>query len=127
VKRRWVVSRHDVKPGETHWDFMVERGEMLATFKLSGPLAAAPVEGTRSFDHRRVYLEYEGEISGGRGQVRIVERGELSDVVGDPDSPAWTFTIGAKVLVIANEGGRVRLEEKPEARSQTPEARGSSL
>jgi hypothetical protein len=110
VKRRYVVSRHDVKPGETHWDFMVERGEALATFKLSGPLAAAPVEGTRSFDHRLVYLDYEGEISGGRGAVTIVERGELRDVAADPDAPAWTFSVGDAVFVLEGEGDGVRVK-----------------
>lgn len=65
---------------ETHWDLLVEsRGsDGLKTWRLrqnpltcAGPIVAEPLG-----DHRRVYLDFEGEISGGRGSVRRLDRGE---------------------------------------------------
>ena len=102
MRRRFVVSRHDVKPGDVHFDFMVERGDKLATWRLEGPLG--PARGARSFDHRLVYLDYEGEISGGRGRVSIVERGDLEDVEGDPDAARWVFAIGERRYELAGAG-----------------------
>jgi len=108
VKRRFVVQRHDVKPGERHFDFMVERGEKLATWKLAAPLPEeGSVQGERSFDHRALYLDYEGEIAGGRGRVEIVLRGSLEDRDGDPDSPRWVFSIGAHVFSLEARGEEV--------------------
>lgn len=109
MKRRFVVQRHDVKPGETHFDFMVERGETLVTWKLPAPPADG-LEGERSFDHRAIYLDYEGEISGGRGRVTIVERGEVEDRDGDPDAERYVFVAGERTFELTQAGAaRVRL------------------
>jgi hypothetical protein len=110
VKRRFVVQRHEVAPGDVHFDFMVEAGEKLATWKFPGPLPEqGELVGERSFDHRRVYLEFEGEISGGRGRVSIVARGELEDREGDPSFERYSFTMGSRACVLEAMGGRVRL------------------
>lgn len=108
MKRRYVVQRHEVKPGDVHFDFMVERGEKLATWRLEAPLGGA-VSGERSFDHRALYLEYEGEISGGRGFVAIVERGELEDLEGDPEAERYSFKIDGRRFVLEATGSRVTL------------------
>jgi hypothetical protein len=105
VKRRYVVQRHDVKSGNAHFDFMIEKGgEKLATWRLEKPLSALPgsgvLEGERSFDHRALYLDFEGDISGGRGRVAIVERGSLEDTEGDPDAPRYGFAIGSRRFVL---------------------------
>jgi hypothetical protein len=115
VGRRFVVQRHEVKPGDVHFDFMVESGDKLATFRLdAGPGSPPPLRagapgggasvGTRSFDHRLLYLEYEGEISGGRGTVAIVERGVLDDVHGDPSAERYVFRIGERLYELAGAG-----------------------
>jgi hypothetical protein len=95
VKRRFALLRHDVKPGETHWDLVVEGAPegKLFTWRLAGelPAAGASVAAERSFDHRAVYLEYEGEISGGRGSVRRLASGTLEDASGEPASARWEF------------------------------------
>jgi hypothetical protein len=63
-----------------HWDFLIEMPdqERLAAWRLAeNPVGRADaIAAERLADHRRVYLEYEGEISGGRGRVRRLDRGE---------------------------------------------------
>ena len=78
----FVVLEHTVPNGEgaaVHWDFMLEvpGQERLATWRLArNPLETTDdIPATRLADHRRAYLDYEGELSGGRGRVRRVEQG----------------------------------------------------
>jgi hypothetical protein len=53
-----------------HWDLMLECGAVLRTWRLAEfPRAGAEIAATAVFDHRLVYLDYEGPISGGRGSV----------------------------------------------------------
>jgi len=59
-----------------HWDFMLERGEILRTWAIDAPIVSGRDLPARALgDHRRIYLEYEGEISGGRGRVRRLDSG----------------------------------------------------
>ena len=62
-----------------HWDLLVEVPgcERLPTWRLArNPLAdTGEIPAQRIGDHRRLYLEYEGEISGGRGLVRRIDAG----------------------------------------------------
>jgi hypothetical protein len=92
--RRFAVLRHDVKPGEVHWDLLVEGAPdgKLFTWRLAAPLPArGRVAAERSFDHRALYLEYEGEISGGRGTVKREAAGSLTDVSGEPTGERYRF------------------------------------
>ena len=75
--RRFVIQRHQLPDG-VHWDLMIEAGDVLWTWQLGRPpqaLGRDPVPAVRIADHRKVYLTYEGPISGDRGTVRIAERG----------------------------------------------------
>ncbi|MEM8873908.1 MAG: hypothetical protein AAGD32_06570 [Planctomycetota bacterium] len=71
---RYVVLHH-TGYDEDHFDVMVERerGGVLRTWRS----ATWPISGTVTpiHDHRRKYLDYEGPISGGRGEVRRVAAG----------------------------------------------------
>lgn len=65
---RYVVLEHDHP--QRHWDLMLESGDMLRTWRLAAPPTAdESVAGEESFHHRKMYLEYEGPVSGGRGRV----------------------------------------------------------
>jgi peroxiredoxin (alkyl hydroperoxide reductase subunit C) len=97
VLRRFVVQRHDVAPGDVHWDLMVEDGGALVTLKLVAEPGGG-VAGTRSFDHRLRYLEYEGPISGDRGSVALADAGEVLDLDGDPRSPRWLARFAGRSL-----------------------------
>ena len=103
---RYVILEHDHP--ERHWDLMLEAGAVLRTWRLHGaPEAGCPVPASPSFDHRRLYLDYEGPVSGGRGAVARWDSG--------------TFTLeedGADRLVLrlagARLGGRAVLARGPE-------------
>ena len=91
----FVLLEHDARapaergraagPDEVHWDLLIELPgqERLATWRLLDNPIGGPAEigAERIGDHRRTYLEYEGEISGGRGGVRRLDRG-MSTLVG---------------------------------------------
>ncbi len=103
----FVLLQHDPPagaPGEppsfpTHWDFLLETSPdgPLATWRLSAdPTASAgPVLAERIGDHRRAYLDYEGEVSGGRGRVRRVDCGAATVVEQGPGRLVLELTGGS--------------------------------
>ncbi len=88
----FVVLRHDCPDGSWHHDWMIERTDPgvdfdrpLLTFRTGVlPTQADRFEADRIADHRRAYLEYEGEISGGRGSVRRLVGGSAAIEVFEP-------------------------------------------
>lgn len=65
---RFVILEHD-HPTQ-HWDLMLEAGEVLRTWRLAEPPRhGAAIAAVAVFDHRLLYLDYEGPISGNRGRV----------------------------------------------------------
>lgn len=77
---RFVLLDHDHP--SPHLDFMLEAGEGLWTWRLRVlPEMGHQVEAIRLADHRRLYLDYEGPVSGDRGSVRRREHGEFDWLV----------------------------------------------
>lgn len=76
---RFVILTHHA-PSGLHWDLMLEWGPTLKTWSLSRqPDQYGPtLEGTPLPDHRTMYLDYEGPISGGRGEVRRWDAGQFA-------------------------------------------------
>ncbi len=74
---RFVVQQHANSTG-THYDLMLESGEALATWQIPEPPDGPEHTAARIGDHRSTYLTYEGELSGGRGSVRIWDAGTLA-------------------------------------------------
>lgn len=75
---RYVVLLHTQKEGD-HFDLMIDNGERLATWKMSvAPETArdGELECERIGDHRRIYLDYQGPISGDRGHVTQHDAGQ---------------------------------------------------
>jgi hypothetical protein len=59
-----------------HWDFMLERGEILRTWAIDAPIVAGQDLPARALgNHRPIYLDYEGQVSGQRGSVRRLDSG----------------------------------------------------
>lgn len=76
---RYALLEHDHPV--LHWDFMLECGGVLRTWRLDAiPDASAVISAEPLPDHRLAYLDYEGPVSGDRGTVRRVDRGAY-DVV----------------------------------------------
>lgn len=81
---RFVVLTHN-HPFE-HWDFMLEAGRTLRTWRLLQPADAdGPVEAEPLPDHRIDYLNYEGPVSRDRGEVRRWDRGQYTILSDLPD------------------------------------------
>ena len=74
---RFVILEHDHP--QRHWDLMLECDDVLWTWRLpSWPHPGEVLDIERIFDHRLVYLDYEGAISGGRGTVIRREQGQFT-------------------------------------------------
>lgn len=90
--RRYVVLEHEVGVGDVHYDLCLEDGDVLITFQLDAPPATDQVvTGRRSFDHRPLYLSYEGELTRDRGRVKAWDRGLAEDLGGDPREERYSF------------------------------------
>ncbi len=93
---RFVILEHDHP--QRHWDFMVEAGDALRTWRLlAEPLPGRCVLAEASFDHRKAYLDYEGPVSGGRGTVVRWDAGTLEISEETPER-----------LTMGLAGGRLR-------------------
>jgi hypothetical protein len=74
---RFVILEHDHPV--LHWDLMLESGAVLRTWRLAAPLRAGEtIAATATFDHRPVYLDYEGPVRGDRGRVIRRESGTFA-------------------------------------------------
>ncbi|MEY3172211.1 MAG: hypothetical protein RLZZ436_124 [Planctomycetota bacterium] len=74
--QRWAILRHD-HPW-LHWDLLLERPDAPAatTWRLLRvPCCNEPIAAQALPDHRTVYFDYEGPVSGGRGSVERLARG----------------------------------------------------
>src|SRR5262245_46545721 len=92
---RYVILEHDHP--ELHWDFMLESGDVLRSWRLAEPpQAGRAVRATASFDHRRMYLDYEGPVSGGRGRVTRWDAGTFRGEA-DRDEPVAVHLDGARL------------------------------
>ena len=80
---RYVIQRHSYA-GFDHFDFMFEEAgrETLRSFQLPDEPTpenlAAGISCRELAPHRKDYLSYEGEVSRGRGTVKIWDAGLLS-------------------------------------------------
>lgn len=107
---RFVVLQHE-HPRGRHWDFMLETGDVLATWALSAPPdESGPIAAERLPDHRRAYLDYEGPVSGDRGTVSRWDAGTYTLLHQDENEVAATL-MGKR---IAGHVRFVRSADEPE-------------
>jgi hypothetical protein len=122
---RFVILTHDHPT--LHWDLMLEMGATLRTWRLT----AAPTPGCEMAaepipDHRPMYLDYEGPVSGNRGSVTRWDAGTFEvieesldrlavrlsgtalsgrvEIKPTPDKQRWTFHLFG---IIANDRHQV--------------------
>ncbi|MCZ2343654.1 MAG: hypothetical protein LC104_17950 [Bacteroidales bacterium] len=72
---RFVILEHDWP--ERHWDLLLEVDTILKAWRLrEEPQCGRRIPAEPNHDHRRLYLDYEGPISGDRGSVTRWDTGE---------------------------------------------------
>jgi hypothetical protein len=89
---RYVILWHEGVP-DPHFDLMFETlpGSALSTWRSPRWPIEAPTAATRLKDHRRAYLDYEGDVSGRRGRVTRVAAGTCEVEVGE--GSVWTVRL----------------------------------
>lgn len=71
---RFVFLEH--RWNGVHYDFMLEIEGRLRTWSVAEPIVPGEEFTAKALpDHRLAYLDYQGAISGGRGEVRRLDRG----------------------------------------------------
>jgi len=87
-RRKFVILEHDHP--FLHWDFLIEDGDGLASWRLlESPQSGKRVPASLLPVHRRHYLTWEGPVSGDRGNVRRIHSGELEYEVDWPNVTDW--------------------------------------
>jgi hypothetical protein len=77
---RFVLLEHHWNG--VHWDLMLEDGDHLRTWAIDTPVTPGPELAARALpDHRLIYLDYEGAVSGDRGTVRRIDAGRYEPLV----------------------------------------------
>ena len=117
---RFALLIHD-SPRGLHYDFFLEDGETLKTWALPHlPEPGLDIACDALADHRPMYLDYEGPVSGGRGTVARWDQGTYSVEV-------WTDDEMIVELVGGRLAGRVELRRQAgewRFRWQSGEGRG---
>lgn len=115
---RFVILDHDHP--SPHFDLMLEVGGVLWTWRLSAlPVPGQEQDALRLGDHRLVYLEYEGPVSGDRGRVVRRARGELGEVsLGNNSLTAQLRgeSFHGQLVLIQIDGDRWRMRFEPTQR-----------
>jgi len=94
---RYVILRHE-HVSDAHYDLMFETlpGSMLATWRSVAWPIESPTPLLRLRDHRRLYLNYEGDLTGGRGSVQRIAEGTCHVEVGEQS--VWTIRLLAGAM-----------------------------
>jgi DNA polymerase Ligase (LigD) len=71
---RFVILEHDWPT--RHYDLMLEAGSVLRSWRLAAlPEMGQTINAEPIGNHRLAYLDYEGPVSGGRGDVKRIDFG----------------------------------------------------
>lgn len=112
---RFAVLAHDFP--FRHWDLLLEAPQGCWTWRLlDPPETAGVIRAERIADHRPLYLDYEGPVSGDRGVVMQLDAGEFiwltateSVVAGIVRGRHWR----GRLVISAESAGAWRLRYRP--------------
>ena len=108
---RFALLIHD-GPRGLHYDFFLEAGQTLKTWALPHlPEPGAAFSCEALADHRSIYLDYEGPISGGRGTVSRWDG-------GDYEAEAWSDNEVIVQLAGSKISGRIELRRQGDSGGQ---------
>jgi bifunctional non-homologous end joining protein LigD len=65
-----------VAEDQVHYDLMLEQEDVLKTWRLNSVNFSQQLVIRESFDHRKIYLDFEGVLSKNRGKIEIWDKGE---------------------------------------------------
>lgn len=89
---RYAILEHR-QGNQVHWDFFLQRGAVLQAWRLEEPPQPnTTMQCSSAPDHRLVYLDYEGPLSGDRGHVKRWDWGEYRLELDTPTAIAITVT-----------------------------------
>ncbi|MCB9853118.1 MAG: hypothetical protein H6819_08480 [Phycisphaerales bacterium] len=98
--RRFVVLFHAHPTEGDHYDLLIETDAALASWRvLDRPESATTNRSIACIqipDHRREYLDYEGPVSGDRGDVKQHDAGHCA--TSPLDAPRIAIRFAGKVL-----------------------------
>jgi hypothetical protein len=128
---RTVVLRHTLPDGSAHFDWLIESAappapadpdaRTLTAWRVEGPLHE-PHDGPAGWParrlppHRRLYLDYEGPVSGNRGHVVRMARGSaevLTDAPARYEAILRLETHAARITIEPEGPGAWRLSAEP--------------
>ena len=79
---RFAILEHDWPT--RHWDFLLEAGNVLRAWRLlEEPELGKTISAEANFDHRLIYLDYVGPLSGHRGSVTRWDAGTFEWIEND--------------------------------------------
>ena len=108
-----------------HWDLMIQDGDHLMTWALEIlPQPGCVIPAVRLADHRLAYLEYQGVLSGDRGEVTRWAKGKSFRLV--EEGPGQVFQLAGsdfdwRVRITECEGRRVSVGIETWGEGQSPE------
>ena len=74
----YSIIKHSINDQNFHYDFLIKNNDILECWQFQKlPCFDSDLSLTckKIFDHRLIYLTYEGEISNNRGAVMLIENG----------------------------------------------------
>lgn len=100
---RFAILEHRTSEA-VHWDLLLEWGDVLRAWSLAQPpeSGCGAIAAIMLPDHRKLYLDYEGPISGDRGEVARWDCGTFT-LLGGSDRSLLVELTGGKL------SGRVAL------------------
>ena len=99
---RFAILEHDWP--SRHWDLLLEDGDALLAWRLlDEPRKGVTVLAMKNADHRKMYLDYEGPVSGNRGSVTRRDAGTFEWIERSSDAldvqMSGTLFIGRMKLI----------------------------
>ena len=92
--RKFVIQEH-TSTQDTHWDFMLQTGDSLQTWRLDKPprrIISQRTVAIKIFDHPLKFLTYEGPVNKGKGSVQIAETGTYQIIYKDENQIELNLT-----------------------------------
>ena len=96
--KRFVIQKH-VRQTDVHWDFMIEQGQSLQTWRIDtapDKITHNAVNAQKIADHPLRFLTYEGPVNERKAAVQIADSGTYRII--EKDKSNITLEMDGKIL-----------------------------